>query len=387
MEILNSGSFVPLDNREKIDQLIYTARELATEVGRTEGFQNSGQTNHQLGLEMWKGAEYVCRSHEEANIRNLFLSKFLERLREIEKETGFQTKAVAAPMEPAAAAPVRPPDPEPVSLSQQSHPQPPVTQAPPEQPLQNAAQDEYLGVVATDAQAEIKRPSYADECVPEYDADIEALVDRLDSEDQDSDVDGSSKPVVTEFAQPEIAAPADEFATETMTDPPVTIEKGASSEMAAEEIQPAVTESVESESISSIVIPEKEPYNFGSCTVTAVVQLLPEAEGVRKCVVSVRTHDFTPRIAIVDVATADALPQISATLGLAFEQYRNELPSRAADKVKMEKPAAKKQSKAGSKAAKAATVQSKAATSSETTATAPAPNPETDQSQQGLFAS
>ena len=59
MEILNSGSFVPLDNREKIDQLIYTARELATEVSRAEGFQSSSQTNDQLGLEMWKGAEYV----------------------------------------------------------------------------------------------------------------------------------------------------------------------------------------------------------------------------------------------------------------------------------------------------------------------------------------
>ena len=85
MQILNRGSFVPLENREKIDQLIYTAREMATEMSRYEGFQNKSQTNHQLGLEVWTGSEYVCRAHEEANIRNLFLSKFLERLREIEK--------------------------------------------------------------------------------------------------------------------------------------------------------------------------------------------------------------------------------------------------------------------------------------------------------------
>ncbi|HLA94195.1 MAG TPA: hypothetical protein VK612_00635, partial [Pyrinomonadaceae bacterium] len=350
-----------------------------------EGFQNSGQTNHQLGLEMWKGTEYVCRAHEEANIRNLFLSKFLERLREIEKETGFQTKAVAAPMAPADAVSIRPPVPAPVSVPQQL--QPSVTQTLPEHPLQNAAQDEYLGVVAADDQAEDKRPSYADECVPEYDADIEALVDRLDDEDQDSNVDGSPIPVVTEFAQPEIATPVHEFANEAATDNPVTLDQSASSDIDAEEIQPAVTELVELGSIGSIVLAEKEPYNFDGCTVTAVVQLLPEAEGVRKCVVSVRTHDFTPRIAIVDVATADALPQISAILGLAFEQYRNELPARAADKMKKEKPAAKKQSKTGSKAAKAATVQPKAATNSETTASAPAPNPETNQSQQGLFAS
>jgi len=384
MEILNSGSFVPLDNREKIDQLIYTARELATEVGRTEGFQNSGQTNHQLGLEMWKGAEYVCRDHEEANIRNLFLSKFLERLREIEKETGLQITTAASTIAPITAAPVGSPDP--VSAKVQQPPQPPVTQTLPEQPLQDAAQDEYLGVVPADDQADNKRPSYADECVPEYDADIEALVDRLDGEDQSPDVDGSPKPVVSEFAQPDVAVLVHEPANETATDHTVTLDQSASS--AAEEIEPAVTDSVESASIGSIVIPEKEPYNFGGCTVTAVVQLLPESEGVRKCVVSVRTHDFAPRISIVDVAMADALPQISGTLGLAFEQYRNELPARAAEKMKKENPGAKKQSKAGSKAAKAAaTIQPKASTSSETTAAALVPNSETDQSQQGLFAS
>ncbi len=385
MEILNSGSFVPLDNREKIDQLIYTARELATEVGRTEGFQNSGQSNHQLGLEMWKGAEYVCRAHEEANIRNLFLSKFLERLREIEKEKSFQSKAASTTTEPVATAPVRPPDPVPVKVQQPL--QPAVTQTLPEQPLQDAAQDEYLGVVSADDQADNKRPSYADECVPEYDADIEALVDRLDGEDQSPDVDGSPKPVVSEFAQPDVAVLVHEPANETAMDHPVTLDQSASSAVTAAEIEPALTESVESASISSIVISEKEPYNFDGCTVTAIVQLLPESAGVRKCVVSVRTHDFAPRIAIVDVATADALPQISGTLGLAFEQYRNELPARAAEKLKKERPAAKKQSKAGSKAAKAATNQPKTATSSGTAAAVRASNPETDQSQQGLFAS
>ena len=87
MEILNSGSFIPLDNREKIEQLIFTAQTLASEVHQNAGFQGSGQTNQQIGLELWKGAEYMTRSHEEVTIRNIFLSKFLERLRDIERET------------------------------------------------------------------------------------------------------------------------------------------------------------------------------------------------------------------------------------------------------------------------------------------------------------
>lgn len=382
MEILNSGSFVPLDNREKIDQLIYTARTLATEVSRAEGFQNSGQTNHQLGLEMWKGAEYVCRAHEEANIRNLFLSKFLERLREIEKERTVQTKPAQAP--PVFTSSVRPPASTPVLVQP---PQPPVLQTVPEPPSQTVTQDEYLGVVPGNDRAENERPSYADECVPEYDAEIEAIVERLENEGPDPDLDGSSNQFGTGSAQPEITATAEASVKEAATDHPVVVEPSASSDVAAEEGQPDVAESVESEPIESIVLAEKEPYNLEACTVTAVIQVLPESSGIRNCVVSLRTHDFAPLVAVSQAGAGEVIPHISAALSEALERYRNELPARAADKVKKEKPAARKLAKSGSKTAKATTVKSRATTNSETTAAAPAPNPETDQSQRGLFAS
>lgn len=388
MEILNSGSFVPLDNREKIDQLIFTARTLATEVSRTEGFQNSGQSNHQLGLEMWKGAEYVCRAQEEANIRNLFLSKFLERLREIAKESVVQTKTVSAAA-PVDTEPVRQPAPATVSVQP---PQPPAPQPLPEPQPQNAAQDEYLGVISAydkaNDQAENQRSSYAEEeCVPEYDADIEAIVERLENEHSDSDVDGLAKGVGTESAQPEIDATADASVKESATDHPVTIEQSASNDVTAEEAQPGTAESVESESIEAIVLAEKEPYNLDACTVTAVIQVLPENSGSRKCVVSLRTHDFAPVVAVSEAGSAEVIRHISAALCNIFEQYRSDLPAKAAEKLKKEKPAAKKQSKSGAKAPKTTTLQTKTTTNSEATSVAPTQNAETDQSQRGLFGS
>lgn len=377
MEILNSGSFVPLDNREKIDQLIYTARELATEASRADGFQNSGQNNHQLGLEMWKGAEYICRAHEESNIRNLFLSKFLERLREIEKESANQTKAGNAAASQVHTGSVRQPAVAPVSVQP---PQPLPPQAIPEEPPRNAAQDEYLGVIPADDQAENERPSYADECVPECDADIEAIVERLENENPDLDAGSSPELVIPESAQPEIGASIKKSAT----DHPVTTEQSASSDITAEEAQPDTPQSVESESIEAIVLAEKEPYNLDACTVTAVIQVLPENSGLRKCVVSLRTHDFAPMVAVSEAGAGELIPHISAALRDAFEQYRIDLPAKAAEKLKKEKPAARKQAKSGSKSAKATTVQSKTAINSET---ATVPSPETDQSQQGLFSS
>ncbi|MBX3295433.1 MAG: hypothetical protein KF762_06955 [Acidobacteria bacterium] len=383
MEILNSGSFVPLDNREKIDQLIFTARTLATEASRAEGFQNSGQTNHQLGLEMWKGAEYVCRAHEEANIRNLFLGKFLERLREIEKERVVHAKAAVASAPSAVTAPAVRPSPAPVSVQE------PPPQTVPEQPPQGAAQDEYLGVVPTDDQSGCDRPSYADECVPEFEAEIAAMNNgtgpgdlvNLPTEKSDED-----KPLNSADSGESRAKEIAEI-DKSESDTPSKKDEKDPSDVVQQEIEPETEEPVESQQIESIVLAEKEPYNLEACTITAVIQVLPETSGKRKCVVSLRTHDFAPMVAVSESDSAEVIQHISVALGDVLARYRSDLPAKAAEKLKKEKPAAKKQSQTGSKTAKTTTVQSKAATKSEATADDPSQNAETDQNQQGLFAS
>lgn len=380
MDILNSGSFVPLDNKERMEQLVFTAKTLATEVSRADGFHSSGPSNYQLGLEMWKGAEYVCRAHEEANIKNIFLSKFLEALREIEKQNAVRPGHPQAQVTDSPT--VRPPDrvhpqvttttlanpPGPVPLSETSDSPDRAPQQEPEEP-----NDEYLGVVSNHNETETKGQSYADECVPEVDADIEAIVDRLEAE--------NPEPVGAGSKQTEIVANANASPGKAEPDDPPPAERNVS-EVVEEEIRTEPGDSPKPCAIESIVLAEKEAYNFDGCTVTAVVQLLPEADGVRKCVISVRTHDFTPSVAIVDVTTADALSQISGALGLVFEQYRNEMPARAAEKLKKEKLAVKKAAKPAAKASTtaAATAKSDAAPTASTEAAA------TDQNQQGLFA-
>ncbi|HQU94423.1 MAG TPA: hypothetical protein PLK77_19155, partial [Pyrinomonadaceae bacterium] len=161
MEILNSGSFIPLDNREKIEQLIFTARTLASEVSRSEGFQSSGQSNQEIGLELWKGAEYMTRAHEEVTIRNLFLSKFLETLREIERETPQRASAPAKQL----VEDDRGPD---SAMSS-------ATQTKIETESTVKARDEFLGVVDSDELVE-ERPSYANECIPECEDEMVSML-------------------------------------------------------------------------------------------------------------------------------------------------------------------------------------------------------------------
>lgn len=346
MEILNSGSFVPLDNRNKIEQLIFTAKTLATEVSRAEGFQSSGSTNHQLGLEMWKGAEYMCRAHEEANIRNLFLSKFLETLREIERQSAGRTRPPQTQIvNPATVCQL-----DPAHVPVQS----PTPQVVPDLRPLGAAEDEYLGIIPKDAGIETERPSYADECMPEYEAEIAAM--NADAE--------KDKPVIT-------GLPEDEPTESTTTETPATKEAIATDSQVAENNEsdsknelvgdgPDAAESsgTNSSAIDSIVLAEKEPYNFDSCTVTAVIQLLPETDGIRKCVVSVRSHDFVPQISISELRSGEISEDANRSLADAIAGYRTELPVLASEKIKKEKPAGKKRTvrsnDKGTKAASAA---------------------------------
>ena len=372
MDILNSGSFVPLENREKVEQLIFTAKTLATEVSRTEGFQSSGPTNHQLGLEMWKGAEYMCRAREEATIRNLFLSKFLETLREIERQTAVQPRAAVVKATTAY---------QPDSLTSSATPASPQVVAA-ERP-QELPQDEYLGVISADAEVVTERPSYTDECVPEFEAEIAEMrnrtqvgeviatpSDHVPDEPNDStlsDIQELEEWVVSEAPKADVAVikepdPDGEY-----------IDKGVSAETLAADQAPT---------IDSIVLSEKEPYNFDSCTVTAVMQLLPEDTGIRKCVVSVRSHDFIPQISISELEVADFNAGTNRLLTEAIERYRTELPVLAAEKIKKAKPVSKKRTvKTNDKVAAASPVVEAGSI------TPAAQNSEAAKDQRNLFAS
>lgn len=348
MDILNSGSFVPLDNREKIEQLIFTAKTLATEVSRTEGFQSSGPTNHQLGLEMWKGAEYMCRAHEEATIRNLFLSKFLERLREIERQSAVQhnpaqTQIVnlptARPPVPSQTQVVSTPAHNLVPVPIPAAPSPEI--APASQPQE--ARDEYLGVISQTLEIGSGRPSYADECIPEFERELAETNKYLETEEIIAAGGDSNENEAKQLMSAEFPLTGEPIVTEAgIADVPAsgTKEEPADEKVDAVEPPPSDTGS----GVDSIVLSDKEPYNFDSCTVTTVIQLFPESGGIRKSVVSIRSHDLAPQISISDISNGDVHEGIKRCLETALGQYRTNLPALAAEKIKKQKPAGKKRS-------------------------------------------
>jgi len=315
MQILTSGSFINLDNGEKVEQLIFTAKAIADSAVQTEGFASSEENNKRLALEIWQGAEYMTREHEQARIQNLFVGNFLERLREIAPE----------PVQTSNALPE-------IAVSPTAEVSTVET---------NNSKDEFLGFVTGTAENEIQEIVANDDAVAENvepTNSVEIFTPRdektesVEGENFESETAESFESVASETTEAEIVEPESDN----------TIDSEQKTETSIAGFSQTVK--TEKSAVRKITLPEKEPYRFDDCTVTATIQLLPVEAGIRRAVLSVRTHDFAPQISIVELNDALAKPEnFSPALEKAFEKYKTDLPVKVMDKMKREKSAGKKQ--------------------------------------------
>lgn len=306
MQILSSGSFINTDNQEKIEQLIFTAKEIANAAVKTDGFVNDEENNKRLALDIWQGAEYMCRDAEEAQIKNLFVSNFLERLREI---GGTEKRIVDSPQEIKSATEIE--------LSNKT----------------NEPKDEFLGLVATDETQESEITKFES-----YEIAEEAINTEIESseENTDSDIKNDESAKTDEILEMETVEP------ETGD---TEISKTSEQNERVETIREKSIEKESSPTKDSLRLPEKEPYKWDKCTVTATIQLLPADTEKRRAVLSVRTHDFPPQISVHEFAGEAKPEQLLPALEKAFEKYQADLPLKVMDKLKKEKKTAHKQSR------------------------------------------
>ena len=292
MEILSSGSFINLENQEKIEQLKFTAAELANAALESSGFVNEEEPARALSLEFWQGLEYMCRESERGAIQNIFLNHFLECLRELRA--------------PASTNRLSSPNNSQIELTN---------------PIESRldAEDEFLGVIET---------TETDEAVSE---DSQTLHDEdsIITDDFSAEEDDSVEDIQIETAET------------------VVSESEASVEVFNPETETSESETVVQENAvasSSFALPEKEPYQFNKCTVTVVVQLLPvhESSNSRKAVLSVRTHAFAPNISLVELDESNLTIALAPELEKVLAKYQADLPLKVMDKMRREKTAAKR---------------------------------------------
>lgn len=314
MQILTSGSFVNLDNQEKIDQLIFTAKAIADSATETDGFQSDEENNKRLALEIWQGADYMTREHERARVQNIFVGNFLDRLREI-------TPVVAATNESLKTATTE------IAAVETDE-----------------SKDEFLGFVTTENES--LEVGDTDE-IP-VNAEASNSGENLPSNTE------TAAECQEETAEPETNQSAEILTAEASAENPIAetpeivepeIIESVEAKQAPENVISHASQTVKSEktAVRAILLPEKEPYRFDDCTVMAMVQLLPTDGGKRRAVVSVRTHDFAPQISVVELEGAAMPEKLAPALFASFERYKTDLPVKVMDKMKRDKTTGKKQ--------------------------------------------
>ena len=325
MEILGAGAFINLENQEKIEQLKSTAIQLANAALETDEFTNDEESGKRLALEFWQGLEYMCRESEEAAIKNIFLGHFLDRLSQFRPT---QPATIDSPQDSALEN-------EAVPVDDETNPE-----------------DEFLGVI-----------------------------DTAESEETTTQE--------TQAVTQESSAHSQDFLTlekDSFQEVGVKTTENVSTETASETASSAeIEEKVESEkdvpreakrSIGNLSLPDKEPYQFGKCTVTATIQLLPAGDDgaiSRKVVLSVRTHDFAPQISLVELAGNNLTAEIAPELEKVLAKYQSDLPAKVMDKLKKEKTAAKKTAPKSTSEVKTASQETTKPKESVNSQTAPPP--------------
>lgn len=297
MEILSSGSFINLENQEKIEQLKYTARELANAAIETEGFVNEEEAGRKLALEFWQGLEYMCRESEQATIQNIFTGHFLECLREL-RTFKIETNITATTNELPAV----------ISQNELN---------------KINSEDEFLGVLSSTDNHEM--------VVEEQENSVQEIP---------AQTEGFTAKDIYAVENVSVETPETVFSESEDEEPEIsTVSESAEIEPSKAETQVEVKAT-----IGSLNLPEKEPYQFDKCTVTATIQLLPtdENSNCRKAVLSVKTHDFAPQISMVEVSGSNLSLALAPEIEKVLAKYQADLPLKVMDKLKKEKSQTKK---------------------------------------------
>lgn len=287
----------------------------------------------------------MCRETEQATIHNIFTGEFLDRLRELRPNVMVSENALVNEVQEFVVEQTSP---------------------------TIEAEDEFLGVLAPENQE----------------------TDVVENTDERQEI-----PTLKEdFTFRENVASENktiEAAELVESESDLTLSEENISEITEMDSTGEEVETTETNEANSLSLPEKEPYQFNKCTVTATIQLLPiiENSDTRKAVLSVRTHDFAPQYSMVEISGGDLTASLTPKIEKVLAKYQADLPFKVIDKMKKEKAAPKRSTPKVStepKSVSQAPAIPKETASSQNTQpttaqTTPAPQPAQAEAQGSLF--
>lgn len=321
MQTLQAGSFLTLENNGSLEGLKFTARLLAEHTEKVIKENLNAQQLENLANSLWQKAEYVTRETQRHKLQQIFVENFTERFRELKPDFDTLTAVIADSFNREHTPEKVEDKSEQIVIRENTSPIEQTSKA-------HAQKDEFLGLVKNDENL----------CEPTAEEGEAAMTEEIK---QTAEAETKTEAVKTE----------NESGTAETTIPEssqVSEETKISKEnIKTDKVQTTAPNNSRTENLGTsgtAVSQEKEPFEFGKCTISLNLTLLPCSGNYasRKVIISAVSHALTPEIEYLEIEMGADLEQIAALVKDKLARFRATLPVKYIEQLRASKTKAAK---------------------------------------------
>lgn len=316
MQTLQAGSFLTLENDGSLEALKFTARLLAEHTEKVVKENLNAQQLENLANSLWQKAEYVTRETQRRRLQQIFVENFTERFRELKPDFDTLTLAIADSFNREHTPEKVEDKGEQIVIRENT--------LPAEQILKVETQkDEFLGLVKND---EILSESAAEEREVAITEEIKQITE--------AETKMEAAKTENEIGTAETSIPESNKVSEKTE---IIKEKSNADKVQTTTQTNSRTENLVKSGTSSLGA--KEPFEFGKCTISLNLTLLPcfGNEASRKVIISTVSHALTPEIEYLEIEMGEDLEEIAALVKDKLSRFRGTLPVKYIEQLRASK--------------------------------------------------
>ena len=335
MQILQTGSFVNLENDQGVEALKLTARRLAEHSTSviTENLNSSALEN--LANNLWEKAEYVTRETERRRLKEIFTQNFSQRFCELKpevseaKDPSFEAESNVSTnnnieWESQSSNPETIQSGESEIAARENVVSSAVSKE--DMTADQEKSDEFLGFVENDNSPGEARA-----------ADSEAKMTTA-PEEIGQTIAQTAQDTISSTLRPKDFSNADE----TPTTEDQTVAQSLTTEKSNDTKMPTaanVSQATNSSKNNPSATKSNDSFDFEKCTINLNLTLLPTEYGnkKRKVIIGAASHDLPPEIDFLEIAEGEDLTNISDLVREKLERFKQTLPVKYIEQLRASK--------------------------------------------------
>lgn len=316
MQTLQAGSFLTLENDGSLEALKVTARLLAEHTEKVVKENLNAASLENLANNLWQKAEYVTRETQRRRLQQIFVENFTERFLELKPDFDTLTLAIADSFNRENTPEKVEDKSEQIIIRENTSPAKQTSKV-------EVQKDEFLGLVKND---EILSEPAAEE--------REAAITEEIKQTTEDETKTETAKTENEIGTAETSIPESRQVSEET--------ENIKEKSNADKVQTTAQTNLRTENLvksETSSLGAKEPFEFGKCTISLNLTLLPcfSNEASRKVIISAVSHALTPEIEYIEIEMGEDLEQIATLVKDKLARFRGTLPVKYIEQLRASK--------------------------------------------------